>query len=51
MEYIFGGARCIWTCTCGYTTKGCRSGISFEHKTNNPVIMTNMSCSTQWRSN
>lgn len=33
MEYIFCGARCVWTCECGYSTKDCRTGMSFDNKT------------------
>lgn len=45
MEYTFGCARLVWTCECGYSTKDCSTGMSFDSKTHivdNPkVTITN----------
>ena len=43
MEYIFGGARCVWTCECGYSTKDCMTGMNFDskaHTAKSPMIIT-----------
>ena len=41
MEYLFGGARCVWTCICGYSIKECTSGMSIDNKSyiKNPKII------------
>lgn len=33
MEKIFDGARIVWTCSCGYSTKESNSGLSVSDKT------------------
>lgn len=33
MEYIFGGARMVWMCPCGYSTKQSDTGMSYSNKT------------------
>lgn len=43
MEYIFGGARLVWTCSCGYSTRKCNTVVSdrsFVVK-DNKVVTTN----------
>lgn len=33
MKYIFGGARMIWTCSCGYSTEQCDTGMTYSDRT------------------
>lgn len=39
MEYIFGGARIIWICECGYSTKDYVTSMSSDIKTYRKNIM------------
>lgn len=32
-KYIFGGARIVWTCLCGYSTERCDSGMTYSDRT------------------
>lgn len=33
MKYIFGGAKVVWTCVCGYSTERCETGIVYSDRT------------------
>lgn len=32
MKYIFGGARLVWTCSCGYSTEQCDTGMTYSDR-------------------
>lgn len=42
MEYILGGARIVWTCTCGYSTKDYRTGMYMDNTTHMNDTKTKM---------
>lgn len=33
MEYIFGGARMVWVCPCGYSTKQSDARMIYSNRT------------------
>lgn len=33
MEYIFGGARMVWVCPCGYSTSKSDTGMIYDDRT------------------
>lgn len=35
MEYIFGGARMVWICPCGYSTKQSETEMTYNNRTEN----------------
>lgn len=33
IKVIFGGARVVWSCPCGYSTECCETGMSYSDRT------------------
>ena len=48
LEYIFGGARIIYNCPCGYSTKEDGSGVYCDNKTHT-IDMKSISNYTEMR--